>query len=224
MNKFLIYLFCDDYKVNDIILSSFIKFNFSIKSFDNEEQFFKEFKDVKPNLILLDFAYGEANNLTILKTIRDDIANENISILVLNPSGDINVKLDLLNSGADDVIYVPFDIRELISRVNIHYRKFLNSKFIIKINDLYLDRKNEMLFKFDEQIYLTKSEFKIIDFLFRNRGKIVSREELYNVIWGIDNCINSRTVDMHIKSIREKIGDTNKNFILSIYGQGYKIE
>lgn len=224
MNKFLIYLFCDDYKVNDIILSSFIKFNFSIKSFDNEEQFFKEFKDVKPNLILLDFAYGEANNLTILKTIRDDIANENISILVLNPSGDINVKLDLLNSGADDVIDVPFDIRELISRVNIHYRKFLNSKFVIKINDFYLDRKNEMLFKFDEQIYLTKNEFKIIDFLFRNRGKIVSREELYNVIWGIDNCINSRTVDMHIKSIREKIGDTNKNFILSIYGQGYKIE
>lgn len=224
MNKFLIFLFCDDYKVNNIILSSFIKFNFSIKSFNNEEQFFKEFKDVKPNLILLDFAYGEANNLTILKTIRDDIANENISILVLNPSEDINVKLDLLNSGADDVIDVPFDIRELISRVNIHYRKFLNSKFVIKINDFYLDRKNEMLFKFDEQIYLTKNEFKIIDFLFRNRGKIVSREELYNIIWGIDNCINSRTVDMHIKSIREKIGDTNKNFILSIYGQGYKIE
>ena len=224
MNKFLIFLFCDDYKVNNIILSSFIKFNFSIKSFNNEEQFFKEFKDVKPNLILLDFAYGEANNLTILKTIRDDIANENISILVLNPSGDINVKLDLLNSDADYVIDVPFDIRELISRVNIHYRKFLNSKFVIKINDFYLDRKNEMLFKFDEQIYLTKNEFKIIDFLFRNRGKIVSREELYNIIWGIDNCINSRTVDMHIKSIREKIGDTNKNFILSIYGQGYKIE
>ncbi len=224
MNKFLIFLFCDDCKVNDIILSSFSKFNFSIKSFNNEEQFFKEFKDVKPNLILLDFAYGEANNLTILKTIRDDIANENISILVLNPSGDINVKLDLLNSGADDVIDVPFDIRELISRVNIHYRKFLNSKFVIKINDFYLDRKNEMLFKFDEQIYLTKNEFKIIDFLFRNRGKIVSREELYNIIWGIDNCINSRSVDMHIKSIREKIGDANKNFILSIYGQGYKIE
>ena len=131
---------------------------------------------------MLDFAYGEANNLTILKTIRDDIANENISILVLNPSGDINVKLDLLNSGVDDVIDVPFDIRELSSRVNIHYRKFLNSKFVIKINDFYLDRKNEMLFKFDEQIYLTKNEFKIIDFLFRNRGKIVSREELYNVI------------------------------------------
>lgn len=189
-----------------------------------KNRFLKSFKKVIPNLIMLDFAYGEANNLTILKTIRDDIANENISILVLNPSGDINVKLDLLNSGVDDVIDVPFDIRELSSRVNIHYRKFLNSKFVIKINDFYLDRKNEMLFKFDEQIYLTKNEFKIIDFLFRNRGKIVSREELYNVIWGIDNCINSRSVDMYIKSIREKIGDTNKNFILSIYGQRYKIE
>ena len=69
MNKFLIFLFCNDYKVNDIILSSFIKFNFSIKSFDNEEQVFKEFKDVISNLIMLDFAYGEANNLTILKLL-----------------------------------------------------------------------------------------------------------------------------------------------------------
>ena len=87
------------------------------------------------------------------------------------------------------------------------------------------DQKNEEFYRYDNKIDLTNNEFKILKYLFLNRSKVVSRDELFKVIWGKDDKSNSsRTIDMHIKSIREKILDENKTFIVSIYGNGYKIE
>ena len=114
--------------------------------------------------------------------------------------------------------------KELISRINVHYRKFLKDKYIIKINEYTLDFKNEQFYKYDSLIDLTSNEFKILKYLFLKQGNVVSRDELYNQIWGTNNKNNSRSVDMHIKSLREKICDENKNFIKSIYGGGYIIE
>ena len=97
---------------------------------------------------------------------------------------------------------------------------------VVSIGDLVTDYyyKNEKFYKFDNLIDLTSNEFKILKYLFLKQGNVVSRDELYNQIWGTNNKNNSRSVDMHIKSIRAKIGDENKNFIKSIYGGGYIIE
>ena len=160
----------------------------------------------------------------ILNIIRKDIDNDKIPIIILSAKSLLEDRISGLNNGADDYLVKPFNIKELISRINVHYRKFLKDKFIIKLKEFTLDIKNEKFYKFDNLIDLTSNEFKILKYLFLKQGNVVSRDELYNQIWGTNNKNNSRSVDMHIKSIRAKIGDENKNFIKSIYGGGYIIE
>lgn len=224
MYNFLIYSIEDDREISDILKIALTKFNFSVKCFEDGESFLKEFNLVKPSLVLLDLMLPGIQGNDILKLIRSDPTNDNIPIIILSAKSMIDDKVNGLNNGADDYIGKPFNIRELISRVNVHYRKYLANQFIIKIGDFTLDRKNESLFKFNKRIELTKNEFKILEYLFKKRGSIVSRDKLYKEIWGSDDGINSRTVDMHIKSIRSKIGDEHKSIIVSIYGSGYKIE
>ncbi|MBO8427584.1 MAG: response regulator transcription factor [Firmicutes bacterium] len=223
MNDYLIYSVEDDEGIATIINIALTKSLFKVKTFDSGETFLEEFKKTKPNLVLLDLMLPGIQGEEVLKEIRK--YSSEIPIIILSAKSLIEDKVSMLNIGADDYMVKPFNIKELISRVNVNYRKFLANKFIIKISPFTLDQKNEILYRYDQKIDLTNNEYKIIKYLFNNRGKIVSRDELYKVIWGKDDKnISSRTVDMHIKSIREKILDNDKTFIISVYGNGYKIE
>ena len=223
MNDYLIYSIEDDEEIATIISIALTKSDFNVKTFDTGESFLEEFNKTKPNLVLLDLMLPGIQGEEVLKEIRK--YSLDIPVIILSAKSLIEDKISLLNTGADDYMVKPFNIKELISRVNVNYRKFLANKFIIKISPFTLDQKNEILYRYDQKIDLTNNEYKIIKYLFNNRGKIVSRDELYKVIWGKDDKnISSRTVDMHIKSIREKILDNDKTFIISVYGNGYKIE
>lgn len=224
MNDFLIYSVEDDHEISNLIRIALEKSNFEVCSFDDGESFLKTFEVKKPNLILLDLMLPGIQGDEILKIIRKDISNDKIPIVILSAKSLLEDRITGLNNGADDYIVKPFNIKELISRINVHYRKFLKDKYIIKINEYTLDFKNEQFYKYDSLIDLTSNEFKILKYLFLKQGNVVSRDELYNQIRGTNNKNNSRSVDMHIKSLREKIGDENKNFIKSIYGGGYIIE
>ena len=224
MNDFLIYSVEDDHEISNLIRIALEKSDFDVRSFDDGESFLKTFEVKKPNLILLDLMLPGIQGDEILKIIRKDIDNDKIPIVILSAKSLLEDRITGLNNGADDYIVKPFNIKELISRINVHYRKFLKDKYIVKINEYTLDFKNEQFYKYDSLIELTSNEFKILKYLFLKQGNVVSRDELYNQIWGTNNKNNSRSVDMHIKSLREKIGDENKNFIKSIYGGGYIIE
>ena len=224
MNDFLIYSVEDDHEISNLIRIALRKSDFEVCCFDDGESFLKTFEIKKPNLILLDLMLPGVQGDEILKIIRKDIDNDKIPIVILSAKSLLEDRITGLNNGADDYIVKPFNIKELISRINVHYRKFLKDKYIIKINEYTLDFKNEQFYKYDSLIDLTSNEFKILKYLFLKQGNVVSRDELYNQIWGTNNKNNSRSVDMHIKSLREKIGDENKNFIKSIYGGGYIIE
>ena len=224
MNDFLIYSVEDDHEISNLIRIALEKSDFDVRSFDDGESFLKTFEAKKPNLILLDLMLPGIQGDEILKIIRKDIGNDKIPIVILSAKSLLEDRITGLNNGADDYIVKPFNIKELISRINVHYRKFLKDKYIIKINEYTLDFKNEQFYKYDSLIDLTTNEFKILKYLFLKQGNVVSRDELYNQIRGTNNKNNSRSVDMHIKSLREKIGDENKNFIKSIYGGGYIIE
>ncbi len=223
MNDYLIYSIEDDEEIATIISIALTKSDFNVKTFDTGESFLEEFNKIKPNLVLLDLMLPGIQGEEVLKEIRK--YSLDIPVIILSAKSLIEDKISLLNTGADDYMVKPFNIKELISRVNVNYRKFLASKFKIKIREYTLDQKNEEFYRYDNKIDLTNNEFKILKYLFLNRGKVVSRDELFKVIWGKDDKSNSsRTIDMHIKSIREKILDENKTFIVSIYGNGYKIE
>lgn len=223
MDEYLIYSVEDDKEISDLINIALTKSSFNVKSFETGELFLEEFNKTKPNLVLLDLMLPHIQGDEVLKEIRK--FSSSIPVIIISAKSLIEDKVNGLNNGADDYIVKPFNIKELISRVNVNYRKYLENKFIIKINHYSLDEKNESLYNFDEKVDLTKNEYKIIEYLFKNRGKVVSRDELFKVIWKKEDKNNSsRTIDMHIKSIREKINDNDKNFIVSIYGNGYKIE
>ena len=200
MNDFLIYSVEDDHEISNLIRIALEKSDFEVRCFDDGESFLKAFEIKKPNLILLDLMLPGIQGDEILKIIRKDIGNDKIPIVILSAKSLLEDRITGLNNGADDYIVKPFN------------------------NEYTLDFKNEQFYKYDSLIDLTSNEFKILKYLFLKQGNVVSRDELYNQIWGTNNKNNSRSVDMHIKSLREKICDENKNFIKSIYGGGYIIE
>ncbi len=224
MQDYLIYSVEDDLEISNLINIALTKFGFPVKSFEDGESFLREFENKKPNLILLDIMLPGIQGDEILRLIRSKHENNNIPIIVLSAKAMIDDKVAGLNDGADDYIGKPFSVKELISRINVRYRKHLASRFMIKIGPFTLDQEHEILYKYNSEVELTKNEFKLLKYLFLKHGNVVTREELFQEVWGHDVKSDSRTIDMHIKSLREKIGDIDKTFIHSIYGAGYKID
>ena len=217
--KKLIYSVEDDKDIAYIIKIALENANYEVKSFDNGEDFLKEFNKVKPNLILLDMMLPKIQGADLLKIIREDEANNDIDIIIVSANKLVSDKVNGLNLGADDYIAKPFDLLELVSRVNARFRK--NKSKIYKIKDILINEEKRLVTKQDEVIRLTNSEFDILLTLAKANGDIVSRESLMNTLWGESEAYESRTIDMHIGAIRKKLKD--KDIILTIHGHGYRL-
>ena len=217
--KKLIYSVEDDKDIAYIIKIALENANYEVKSFDNGEDFLKEFNKVKPNLILLDMMLPKIQGADLLKIIREDEANNDIDIIIISANKLVSDKVNGLNLGADDYIAKPFDLLELVSRVNARLRK--NKSKIYKIKDILINEEKRLVTKQDEVIRLTNSEFDILLTLAKANGDIVSRESLMNTLWGESEAYESRTIDMHIGAIRKKLKD--KDIILTIHGHGYRL-
>lgn len=217
--KKLIYSVEDDKDIAYIIKIALENANYEVKSFDNGEDFLKEFNKVKPNLILLDMMLPKIQGADLLKIIREDEANNDIDIIIISANKLVSDKVNGLNLGADDYIAKPFDLLELVSRVNARFRK--NKSKIYKIKDILINEEKRLVTKQDEVIRLTNSEFDILLSLAKANGDIVSRESLMNTLWGESEAYESRTIDMHIGAIRKKLKD--KDIILTIHGHGYRL-
>lgn len=217
--KKLIYSVEDDKDIAYIIKIALENANYEVKSFDNGEDFLKAFNKVKPNLILLDMMLPKIQGADLLKIIREDEANNDIDIIIISANKLVSDKVNGLNLGADDYIAKPFDLLELVSRVNARFRK--NKSKIYKIKDILINEEKRLVTKQDEVIKLTNSEFDILLTLAKANGDIVSRESLMNTLWGESEAYESRTIDMHIGAIRKKLKD--KDIILTIHGHGYRL-
>ena len=220
--NYLIYSVEDDKNISHLINVALSKQGYVVESFHDGESFLRRFKEQKPNLILLDMMLPNIQGGEILKAIRNNEENDDIQIIIVSANRMVMDKVDGLDLGADDYIEKPFDILELMSRVNSKARRFFKKQRIVRGN-LILDIKKHEFYKDDVLIELTNKEFEIIELLMKKNGEVVSREELFNRIWGND-VLESRTIDMHIKALRQKINDTDGSIIKSVYGIGYKIE
>ena len=220
--NYLIYSVEDDKNISHLINVALTKQGYVVESFYDGESFLKRFNGQKPNLILLDMMLPNIQGDEILKAIRDNDENDDIQIIIVSANRMVMDKVDGLDLGADDYIEKPFDILELMSRVNSKARRFFKKQRIVRGN-LILDIKKHEFYKDNVLIELTNKEFEVIELLMKKNGEVVSREELFNHIWGND-VLESRTIDMHIKSLRQKINDTDGSVIKSVYGIGYKIE
>ena len=221
--SYLIYSLEDDSNIAHIISLALSKQGYEIKTFATYADFCQAFEKEKPDMILLDLMLPDASGEDILKTIRSDETNDAIQIIIVSAKNRTINKIDGLDLGADDYIAKPFDVLELISRVNARARRKIK-KENYKIRNITFDPTNNYFLLDENVIPFTASELKIFRLLFKRKGEPISRDEFFNVIWGSDVSYETRILDMHIKEIRRKIGKENSDLIQTIYGIGYRMK
>lgn len=218
---YLIYSVEDDHDIAHIINVALTKQGYQIQTFYDGMSFLTTLASKKPNMILLDMMLPDISGSEIIKRIRANNYYDDVEIIIVSANRMVMDKVDGLDLGADDYIEKPFNILELMSRINAKVRRFQKNR-IIKIKDYSLDLDRLVVMKNEEIISLTSKEFDILSLLFLNKDKVLSRDEIFMKIWG-QAAFESRTIDMHIKSLRKKLKDENGDFIQTIYGIGYKL-
>ena len=224
MEKELIYSVEDDINISDLIKYTMEEAGFNIKCFSNGYDMLEALKMQTPNLVLLDIMLPDIDGTEILKIIRTDYSYLPIKVIMLTAkSSEINIVTGL-NAGADDYMPKPFSVLELIARVKANLRKkdrSLESEELIFGEIKVLVRKRAV-FVNNNQVVLTQKEFDLLKLLVENAENAVSRETMLEEVWGVDYSMESRTIDMHIKSIRQKLNLQKEN-IVTVRGMGYKL-
>lgn len=185
-------------------------------------------KEEKPTLILLDLMLPGLDGFEVCKEVKKNKDTQNTSIIMLTAKGEEIDKILGLELGADDYITKPFSVRELLARVKAVLRRTHPSREIqnnsYESQGLKIDFERHEVFINDKKIELTLKEFDLLKILIKNRGKILQRETLLDKIWGYEYIGETRTVDVHIRYLRRKIEEDDKNpkFIETIRGVGYR--
>lgn len=217
----LIYSVEDDEDISIIINKTLTKQGFTVKSFENGKKFLEQFKLETPDIVLLDLMLPDMSGSDIIKKIRSNQKYDNVHIIVVSAKHMTMDKVENLDLGADDYIEKPFDLLELMSRVEAHARRLRKSN-LIKIGDIELDiAKRECIYQ-NKPVDLTVKEFDILLLLAKNAPNVLSRDQIFEEIWNTNQIVESRSLDMHIKTLRSKLNDDGK-LIKSIYGIGYKL-
>lgn len=208
-------LIADDEQHMVKILSAYFKkegFN-TITAKDGEEAL-ELFSSNKIDLAILDWMMPNVNGIEACKYIKQ---NSNAKVLILTAKGENQDEIEALNCGADEYVKKPFDPRILIIRA----KKLIDFKEEINIKDLKVNSHEKKVYKNKEQLNLTKIEYELLSCFIKNKGIILSREKLLDLVWGLDYQGEYRTVDTHIRRLRSKIGD---DMIKTYRGLGYRLE
>ena len=226
MGKWIYYVE-DDTSIRELVLYALKTAEFQVMGFENAASFYKRMKEQQPDLILLDIMLPDEDGVSILKKLKSRPDTENIPVIMMTAKSSEYDKVLGLDSGADDYITKPFGVMELISRVKAEIRRSDRSKGsageVLKIGELVLDEQKHEVYARGQEVSLTFKEFELLSYLMKNRGLVLSRDKILNTIWNYEYEGESRTVDVHIGSLRQKLG-TCGDFIKTIRGIGYKIE
>jgi two-component system alkaline phosphatase synthesis response regulator PhoP len=216
-----IYSLEDDLNVSSIIEEALTLEGFIVKTFSDYRLFFDAIKKEKPDLVLLDLTLPLISGEEVLRYIKTNIVMHNIPIIVVSGKTNEKERLYCLDNGADDYISKPFSLKELISRINAVLRRFGMNKTLIYEN-IELDVVNRIISVDKENIVVTPKEFDLMLYLIERIDKIVTREELLKLFWN-SSMSNSRSIDMHIKAIRQKIFSKTNLEIITLLKVGYKL-
>lgn len=199
---------------------------FDCKSFVRAEDMFEALKKETCDIIILDLMLPGMDGLTALSKLKENIDTKNIPVIIASAKGDENIKVRGLDAGADDYLAKPFGMLELIARVKANLRKTGAKKSdddIISYGDIKINNAEHIVYVNDNIVPLTLKEYNLLSLLMKNIDCVVSREVILNQVWDYDYVGETRTLDMHIKSLRSKIGEfTDKQYITTIRGVGYK--
>lgn len=202
---------------------------FAVTTVNNGEEGLEFIRNEKPDLIVLDIMLPGLDGLSICRMVRNDIATKHIPIIVLTARGTEVDKIVGLESGADDYMVKPFSLGEMLARVRALLRRVERPTIQhdeLVSDDLTMDLTGRRVFKGTDEIKLSNKEFDLLAELMRNRGAVLSRDLILTKVWGYDYFVDKRTVDVHIRWLREKIEDdpSSPKRIITVRGLGYRFE
>ena len=215
----------DDSTIRDIEVYTLTQTGFEAKGFADGISMLEALKTEKPELIVLDFMMPGMDGVEVLKEVRSRADTRKIPIIMATAKGTEMDKIQSLDTGADDYLVKPFGVMEMVSRIKAILRRCAPDEVsdVITVGEITLNDKEHTVSVSGEKVALTFKEFEILKMFMSNPGAVFSREKLLSTVWGVDYLGESRTVDMHIKTLRHKLGESGK-CIETVIGVGYRME
>ena len=221
----MIFILEDDDSIRKLINYSLKSQGFEVQDFPLPSLFWQALETQTPDLLLLDIMLPEEDGISILKKLRSNPKTSTIPVIMLTAKDSEYDIVTGLDAGADDYVTKPFGMMALVSRIKAVLRRYEKSdskKEVLKAGGITIDENQHTVFAGSQQIFLTVKEFDLLALLIKNRGNVLTREQLLESIWEVSTDIESRTVDVHIRTLRAKLGEYEKN-IETIRGVGYKL-
>lgn len=220
----------DELAIADLMSYSLKKEGYIVKTVDNGSEGIEITESFKPNLIILDLMLPDISGFDVCRNITQSF---NIPIIMITAKCDITDKVLGLELGADDYITKPFDMREVLVRIRSIFRRIdiieksvINKEvsYISVGKDIKIYKDERVVVKEKKEVEFTPEEFDLLIFLAENKGKVFSRAQLLDMVWGFEYLGDTRTVDIHIQRIRKKLEeDKGSSIIETVFGVGYKL-
>jgi two-component system alkaline phosphatase synthesis response regulator PhoP len=217
-----IYYVEDDQSIGYIIEKTIEHAGIKGFGFQTIEAFFTQFKKQKPDMILLDVMLPDGSGLDVLKKVRE--SDQHIPIMMVSALQSEMEKVIALDLGADDYMTKPFGVLELASRIQAKLRKVSQDHRITEGN-VTIDDEKHLCTMNNQEVYLTNKEYDILKMLIKNKKNVLTKEAIFNFVWDTNYMGETRTLDMHIKALRQKLAKHQASIaIITIRGIGYQIE
>lgn len=215
----------DDNTIRDIEVYTLTQTGFEAKGFADGISMLEVLKTEKPELIVLDIMLPGKDGVEVLKKIRSNPETRKIPVIMATAKGTEMDKIQGLDTGADDYLVKPFGVMEMVSRIKAVLRRCESDEKeeVLTVGEITLSDKEHLVTVNGKKVALTFKEFEILKLFMQSPGIVFSRDKLLSEVWGVDYLGESRTVDMHIKTLRQKLGDVGSR-IETVIGVGYKME
>jgi two-component system phosphate regulon response regulator PhoB len=221
-----IFIIEDEASIIQLVQHNLEKEGFIIASSENGNEGLKQLKKFEPNLLLLDWMLPDLSGIEICKNIRKDNKFKTLPIIMLTAKGEEEDKIKGLESGVDDYLTKPFSYKELLARIKAVLRRS-NPEIVsdsLEFEDLSLDRVEKRVFRNNLEIKLGPTEFRLLEFFLMNPKRVYSRDQILENVWPNNVNVESRTIDVHIRRLRQSVNlDGKKELIRTVRSSGYSL-
>ncbi|MBR5329666.1 MAG: response regulator transcription factor [Firmicutes bacterium] len=221
----MIYCVEDDDSIRDIEMYTLNSTGFEVRGFPDGASFFAALEEKKPQLVILDVMLPGEDGITILQKLKASAATKDIPVIMATAKGMEYDKIHGLDLGADDYLVKPFGMMEMVARVKAVLRRSVPKResYILRCGDLVMNPAEHVVTLGGERVDLTLKEFDMLKLFLQRPGIVFTRDQLLSSVWGGDYDGETRTVDVHIRTLRQKLGEAG-NLITTVRGVGYRLE
>ena len=214
----------DDNSIREIVLYTLSSMGFEAKGFEDGQSFLKALETERPSLVMLDVMLPDYDGVELLKLLKRNARTNDLPVIMATARGAEIEKIRALDLGADDYLAKPFSMMEMVARIKAVLRRYKSEKpKVLEASNLTLDESSHTVKEGNRSIELTYKEYELLSLLLKHQGRVYSREQILDLIWGHNYDGENRTVDVHIRTLRSKLGDA-ASLIKTVRGVGYKLE